>query len=166
MTLAAVEDAALASASAQADAIRRAAQACAEQLAEDARAEAVAVIAQRRAAAERLADQEEQQHLAQARAEARATVLRAQRSVLTDAVSAARAAVRELSEDSRYRGLLERLANDARERLAAAGPVHITALPDGGLVARAGSREIDYSLDAQLDRCCGAMASELERLWR
>ena len=93
-------------------------------------------------------------------------MLRAQRSVLVDARPAVHVAVRPLIDDPRYDRLLERLAADARERLAPVGPVQITALPEGGLVARAGSREIDYSLDAQPDRCLRAMASELGRLWR
>jgi vacuolar-type H+-ATPase subunit E/Vma4 len=166
VTLATVEDAALATASADAEAIRRAAQERAEAIIDQARAKAAALIAARRAAAERLADLEARERLAEARGEARATVLRAQRSVLLGAKSAAHAASRRLVDDSRYDRLLERLAVDARERLAAAGPVQIVRLPEGGQVARAGSREIDYSLGAQVDRCLDAMASELERLWQ
>lgn len=166
MTLHAVHDFALGAAATEADAIRRAARERAEKIVADAQGEAAALIAQRRAAAERLADLEERERLAEARAEARATVLRAQRSVLVEARSAVQAAVRRLIDDPRYDRLLKRLTADARERLAPAGPVRITAVPDGGLVARAGSREIDYSLDAQADRCLQAMASDVERLWR
>jgi hypothetical protein len=86
--------------------------------------------------------------------------------VLIDARRAAQAAVRRLVDDSRYEPLLERLEAEARGRLAPVGPVEISVLPEGGLVARAGSREIDYSLAAQLDRCLQAMASELDGLWR
>ena len=166
MTLAPVQDAALDTVSAQADAIRVAARERAEQIIDEARGEAAALLARRRAAAERLADLEERAHLAQARAEARATVLRAQRSVLIDATSAAHAAVGGLVDDPRYCGLLERLAADARERLAPVGPAQIAILPRGGLVARARSCEIDYSLKAQVNRCLQALASELEHLWR
>jgi vacuolar-type H+-ATPase subunit E/Vma4 len=166
VTLEAVQESAVGIASAEADAIRCVARERAKMIIDEARAEAAALIAQRRAAAERLADLEEQERLAEARGEARARVLRAQRSVLIDARRAAHVAVRLLVDDPRYERLLERLAADARERLAPVGPVQITALPEGGFVARAGSREIDYSLDAQLDRCLRAMASELGRLWR
>ena len=85
MTLATIEDAALANASADADALRRAAQERAGEIIDQARIEAAAVIVARRAAAERLADLEARERLAEARGEARATVLRAQRSVLLGA---------------------------------------------------------------------------------
>jgi hypothetical protein len=79
---------------------------------------------------------------------------------------AAHRAVRDLAGDPRLEWLLQRLATDARKRLATAGPVQIFATTDGGFVARAGTREIDYSLRAQVDRIVDAMAGELERLWR
>jgi hypothetical protein len=166
VTLATVQDASLATASADAKAIRRAAQERAAAIIDQARAEAAALIAARRAAAARLADLEARERLAEARGEARAIVLRAQRSVLVGARSAVHAAARRLVDDSRYDRLIERLAVEARERLAPAGPVQIVRLAQGGLVARAGSREIDYSLGAQVDRWLEAMASELERLWQ
>jgi len=169
VTLATVQDASLATASADAEAIRRAAQQRAAAIIDQARA-TISAAASARAwsmiAAERLADLEARERLAEARGEARATVLRAQRSVLLGARSAVHAAARRLVDDSRYDRLIERLAVDARERLAPAGPVQIVRLPEGGLVARAGSREIDDSLGAQVDRWLEAMASELERLWQ
>lgn len=166
MTLEAVQDSALGTASAEADGIRSAVRERAERIIAEARAEAAVLSAKRHTAAERLADLEQGERLAEARAEARASVLRAQRSVLIDARRAAQAAVRRLVDDSRYEPLLERLEAEARGRLAPVGPVEISVLPEGGLVARAGSREIDYSLAAQLDRCLQAMASELDGLWR
>jgi vacuolar-type H+-ATPase subunit E/Vma4 len=166
VTLHAVQDSALSGAFADAEAIRTAARERAARIIDQARAEAAALIEQRRKATERLAVLQERERLAEARAQARARVLRAQSSVLIDARRTAHAAVRLLVKDARYEQLLERLAADSRDRLQALGPVQITVLPEGGLVARAGSREIDYSLAAQLDRCLDAMASELERLWR
>jgi len=166
VTLEAVRDAALADASAQADAIGRAARERAEEMLAGARAEVADLLAGRRAAAERLADLQERERLAEVRAQARAMVLHAQRSVLSEATAAARAAARRLVGDRPYRALLERLAADARERLSAGGPVQIVSVADGGFVARAGSRQIDCSLDAQLDRALRSMGGELERLWR
>ena len=150
----------------EAQAIRRAGDGHAEAIIAQARAEAAALIERRCAAAERLAELEARDRLAEARARARGTVLRAQQSALTEASAAAHATVARLVGDPRYGQLLERLAADARERLAPPGPVEITPAPDGGFVARAGSREIDYSLAAQVDRVLEAMAGELERLWR
>jgi vacuolar-type H+-ATPase subunit E/Vma4 len=166
MTLDSLEDAALDGASAQADEIRRAARRRAEQIIDETRDEAAALRARRHAAAERLADLEERERLAEARAEARATVLHAQRSVLIDATAAAHAAVAQLLEDPRYSRLVERLTADARERLAPVGPAQISIVPDGGVIASAGSCQIDYSLAAQVERCLQAMASDIGGLWQ
>ena len=150
----------------QADVIRADAARRVEEILAQARADAAALIAQRRSAAEQLAELGKRERLAEARAQARGTVLRAQRTVLHDVRAAAHAAARELGGDPRLSRLFERLAADARDRLAGAGPVRIVADPDGGFVAHAGSCEIDYSLRAQVDRVVDAMASELEKLWR
>jgi len=165
-TLDAMRDVELHRASERADAIRRTGNLGAEQILAQAQADAAALIARRCAAAERLAQLDERDRLAEARAQARGTVLRAQRSVLIEARAAAHRTVRDMVGDPRLERQLERLAADARGRLATAGPVQIVAAPDGGFVARAGSREIDYSLRAQVDRIVDAMAGELERLWR
>jgi vacuolar-type H+-ATPase subunit E/Vma4 len=163
--LAAVQSAALRGAEEEADAILRAAHERAERLLAEARAEADALIAQRRAAALRLAEREERERLARARAAARTVVLEAQRVILDEATTAARATVRSLVDDGRYQRLIERVSADARARLAGAGTVEVAAASEGGIVARAGSLQLDYSLDAQTDRCLQAMAGELERLW-
>ena len=165
-TLAVLREVELHRASEDADAIRRSGDARAEQILAQARADAAAIIARRIAAAERLAGLEESERLAEARAQARETVLRAQRSVLREARAAAHAAARGLVADVRLERVFERLAADARERLAIRGAVQIVADPDGGFVARAGSREIDYSLRSQVDRIVDEMAGELEGLWR
>jgi vacuolar-type H+-ATPase subunit E/Vma4 len=166
VTLAAVRDGALGNAHEEADAIRRGAQQRADQLLAGARAEADALVAARRAAAQRLTDQEEGAQLARARAAARVSVLKAQRAVLDEAAAAAHTAVRNLVRDRRDASLMERLSADARARLAGHGTVEVIAAPGGGIVARAGSRELDYSFDALTGRCLQGMAGELERLWR
>jgi vacuolar-type H+-ATPase subunit E/Vma4 len=164
-TIAAVRELELRVAAEEAEAIRRAGDGHAETILAQAREEATALIAQRCAAAEQLAELEGRDRLAEARAHARGTVLRAQRSALTEARAAAHAMVRDVVGDPRLGQLLERLAADARERLAPAGPVQIAPAPDGGFVARSGTREIDCSLKAQVDRVLDAMAGEFERLW-
>jgi vacuolar-type H+-ATPase subunit E/Vma4 len=153
-------------AAAEADKIRAGADRRVAELLAQAHAEAAALIARRRSDAEQLAELEQRDRLAEARAEARGTVLRAQRAVLHDVRAAAHAAARELAGDQRLSRLFERLAADARDRIAGPVPVQIVEDPDGGFVARAGSREVDYSLRAQVDRVVDAMASELETLWR
>ena len=164
--IAAVRELELRIAAEEAEAIRRAGDGRAEQITGRARAEAAALIERRCAVAERLAELEGRDRLAEMRTRARGTVLRAQQSALSEARASAHATVRELAGDPRLRRLLDRLAADARRRLAPAGPVEVTETPDGGFVARAGTREIDCSLTAQVDRFLDAMAGELERLWR
>ena len=166
MTLAAVQEVALAEAAAQAQGVRDAARERAEQTVAAARAETATLLAERHSAAERLADREEREQLAHARAQASVTVLSAQRTVLVQARAAARTAVGQLVDDPRYSHLQERLKADAHHRLQDDEPVRIVPAVDGGFVAYAGSRLIDYSLTALLDRCLEAMQSELERLWR
>jgi vacuolar-type H+-ATPase subunit E/Vma4 len=136
-----------------------------EQHLAEARAQADEIISQRRAAAERLATVEERERLARARAEARGRVLRAQQAVFAEATASARRAVSPLIEDPRYKRLLGLLEVEARRRLGRFGRVQIVPAAEGGFLARAGSREIDYSLDAQLQRCLRSMASELGSLW-
>jgi len=166
VTLEAVESAALGAASAEAAELRRAARERAEQTVAEARAQAAALLASRHAAAEALADLEERERHAQARGHARATVLRAQRAVLDGAKAAAHAAAAGLGEDPRYERRNRALAAEARERLAGTLPVQIVTAPNGGLLARAGSRELDYSLRAQVERQFDALGEGLERLWR
>jgi hypothetical protein len=164
-TLDAVQDAALAMTSAETESVRQTAE---QRRAHDlaaARAEAEEIISRRRAASERLAAVEERERLAQARAEARGTVLRAQRAVFAEATESARRAAAQLVEDPRYERLLLELEVDARRRLEQFGRVQIVPAAGGGFLAQAGSREIDYSLDAQLQRCLRSMAVELGGLW-
>ena len=166
MTLVAVQEAALVAARADAQALLHAADERAAALLARTHAEAAALIEERRAGAERLADLERQISLASARSEARAIVLRAQQTVVADATTAAHTAAQRLVSAPRYALLVDRLATEARERLAGGGPVEIRSAPGGGIVARAGSREIDYSLDAQVDRWLDALPDALEQLWR
>ncbi len=161
-----VQSAALAAAGAQAHAIGSAARARAQEIVAAARAEADALRAGARTRAELEADAEERERLARTHAQAHAGVLAAQRSVLVEATAAARSAGAGLLGDPRYEALLEGVAADARERLAGAGAVRIVAAPRGGLIALTASRQLDYSLDATIERCLETMTSELEALWR
>jgi vacuolar-type H+-ATPase subunit E/Vma4 len=165
VTLDTVRAAALVQASEQAEAIRRTAREQVDRVIAEAHEAAEAIREERRGAAERLARLEEHEQLARARADARATVLAARRSTLLAAAEAARAAARALVSDERYQARQVRLEADARKRLSATGEITITPVSDGGFVARAGSRQIDQSLDMQVDRCLSSMAAQLERLW-
>ena len=165
-TIAAVRELELRVAAEEAESIRRAADGRAEQILAQARVEAAALIERRCAEAQRLAELEARDRVAEARTHARGIVLRAQQSALSAARASAHANVRELAGDPRLDRMLGRLAADARRRLASGGPVELTEAPGGGFVARAGTREIDCSLRAHVDRFLDAIAVELERLWR
>jgi len=166
VSLDAVAQAALADAESRAREIRDAAGERARRLLAAARAQADALLRERRASAERWVELEQRRRLARAHADAHALVLGAQRSVLLDAREAAHAAARALRDDTRYAQLIERLAVQARQRLAHAGTVEIRATPDGGLIARAGSLQIDHSLHILVERCLRDLAGEAQRLWR
>lgn len=165
LTLQTLEQATLASASDEGQQIRDAAAERAQRILAEARAQADALLATRHAEAERQADTQERRRLAQAHTQAREVVLRAQRSVLGQAGEAAHSAARRLVDDPRYVLLLQRQAAEANERLAPAGPVQIITTAEGGLIARAGSRQIDYTLSAQVQRCLESLTGDLERLW-
>lgn len=161
----ALEQAALLDAQEHARAIRSAAEARAQALIAAAQAGADALLAEERVKAERLAEVEERRQLALARADAHVLVLHAQRSVLSEARDAAHSAAQALREDPRYTRLLALLAAQARARLTSAGAVQVASTPDGGLIARAGSLQIDHSLHAQVERCLRGLSGELQRLW-
>lgn len=166
MTLDTVERDALAQAQEQARAIRDEAQARARELVAAARAQADARLEEARGRANHQAELAERRRLAQARADAHALVLHAQRSVLVEARAAAHTAAAALREDPRYLRTRARLAAQAQARLTAVGPVQVAPTPDGGVIVRAGSLQIDHSLGAQVERCLQRSASELQRLWR
>ena len=166
VALQAVRRAVLDQAAAEAESLRVAARARANEVLTVAGAEADLIVARRRDAADRLAEAEQRGRLAEARAEAGAGLLAARRTVLTEARAAARTAATALLDDPRYRQLLERLEADARRRLGDKGSVRTVALADGGFIAQAGARQIDCSLDSLLDRCLESLGPELERLWR
>lgn len=157
----------LANAAREAEQLRRHARESRARLLADAREQAQELLAQRLASAEQLAERERREQLAEARSEARRVVLRARQAVLTDAYRAVRVAARELVHEPAYAELMRVLTTEAQERLSTpAQRARVAAAPGGGLLARAGSHEIDYSLDSQVDRCMRAMPDELERLWR
>ncbi len=166
MSLDTVREAALAASAAEAEEIRQAAQERAEQIVMAARAQADALVRQRLRDAQALADAYTRGEMASAHSDARASVLRAQRLVLGEAIAAARSQARRLTLDPRYERMLARVGTEARMRLGDGAELSIVPARSGGVIARAGSRELDYSLDAQIERSLEAFSAELEGLWR
>lgn len=99
--------------------------------------------------------------LLQARRDARAIVLRARREACDELRAAARSAAAGLRADDGLRG---HLAAIAREQLG--NEAELVEPPEGGVIARAGERLVDYSLPAMVDRCLTGLGAELEELWR
>lgn len=146
-------DAVLADADAQSEATLAEARATAEGILAEARdkgrSDAEAVLAAARARAERAA---------------RAVLLAAQREALDSARRAARVAVRALRDEPDWPDLLAGLEQRAREQL---GPdAVVTELPDGGIVATAGGRRLDLSLDALADDVVEGLGADPAELWQ
>lgn len=123
------------------------------------------VVEQARAEGEREAGERFERQLARARREARSLVLAARRQAAEELRHRSRAAVRELRTGPGGAALVAALSSAARSQL---GPdAVVTVDPDGepGVVARAGSRAVDYRLAAVADRVVDSLGSDVEELW-
>lgn len=100
---------------------------------------------------------------AHAARESRSIVL-GQRRVAHDGLRRrARDAVSELRSDPTYPALLDRLRERAREAL---GPGALIREHDrGGVVAEAGTRRVEYTLDGLADSCLDRLGAQVEELW-
>ena len=104
------------------------------------------------------------QTLAQARGEAHSEILRAKDEVRRRLHHAVQAAAFDLRSDPRYPELLNELERLARNQL---GPnVQIERDdPSGGIMAIAGSRQVDYTLPALAERALDALSDNVSLLW-
>lgn|GEM_PF-2186826 len=111
--------------------------------------------------ARRAADDDARRVLSAARGSAHELLLSARREVYA---TVARDVARQASDRREdYRAASERLIDDARRRLGA--DVRIVDAPDGGIIAEAPGRQIDYSLSTQVRRCLAQMDDEVAALW-
>ncbi len=97
------------------------------------------------------------------RRRARERVLRARREAYDHLRERAAEMIRLLPADER-RALAQRLERLARTQLG--DDAEIDADPDGGLVARAGSRSVDYRVPAIVARAITDLGDDVEELWR
>jgi vacuolar-type H+-ATPase subunit E/Vma4 len=156
-------------------------------LLEDARAEAEQIVAGARHNADEMvrhaidevdAEVERERHrseltaqayadrvLARARNDARGDVLRKQEQLRCELADRVRAAALELRDDRRYETLLERLEMMARDQFDETVTIERDRDLDGGVVASAGSRHVDYTLRAIADRTLDALSDEAVQLW-
>jgi vacuolar-type H+-ATPase subunit H len=152
---------ALAGAHAQADALRTRAREHGALAASAAHTRADELRRDTVAAAQRAADEDADRVLAAARARARGLLLAARRDVYATVVRDV--AEQASSRRDEYEAMRERLIGDARRRLGAS--VEISDAPEGGIIARAPGRQIDYSLSARLRLCLAQMGEEVAALW-
>ena len=112
------------------------------------------------AAAQARADQ----RLAQARGEAHGEILQAKEEIRRRLHRTVQAAAFDLRSDLRYPELLNELERLARNQL---GPnVQIERDdPSGGIMAIAGSRQVDYTLPPLAERALDALSDKVKLLW-
>jgi len=113
------------------------------------------------AAARQGAGEDARRVLSAARNSAHELLLSARREVY--AAVARDVARQAASRREDYHAATERLIGDARRRLGA--DVEILDAPDGGIIARAPGRQIDYSLPTQVGRCLAQLEDEVAELW-
>jgi len=126
-----------------------------------ARGRATALREDTLAAAREAADEDARRVLAGARASAHELLLSVRREVYATVTSDVARRASSRRED--YRALTERLIEDARRRLGA--DVEIADAPDGGIIARAPGRQLDYSLSTRVRRCLARLDDEVAALW-
>jgi vacuolar-type H+-ATPase subunit E/Vma4 len=129
----------------------------------DAERQAAALLAEARVAGEVDATAALAGERARGRRRARAVVLAAQRAAYEQFRDRARRAVLALRDDPDYPRLVAGLTALARADLGPAAVV--SPHPDGGVVAAASGRRVDYSLPVLADRAADGLGAEVQRLW-
>ncbi len=150
-------------AKAEADRIVSAATRDAEEVFATATAEADAAVDRASHRAEVSAQTHADQVLARVRNDGQRLVLSAQEGLRQQLIDEVHTAARGLVEHPRYPALLDHLESQARGQLG--DDVLIDRDPEGGLVAVAGSRRVDYRLSALASRALEALADEVAELW-
>lgn len=165
MTLDPVRLALLADAHRDAEALLAAAERDAEAAMTAARLEAERLLAAARADGTAEARAVAVAEGARARRRAREVVQAARRDAYEQVRAEARRTASELVDAPGYAALVDGVARVARRQL---GEDALVTVDDevGGLVARAGSRSVDYRLPVMADRCLAALGAEVEILWR
>jgi len=131
---------------------------------EAAQREAERLVAAARAVGEDEARAVAATELARARRQARELVQGARRAAYDRLQAEARQAASDLRGAPGYAALIDGLARAACRQL---GEDAVVTVDDavGGLVARAGSRSVDYRLPVIADRCLAALGADVESLW-
>ncbi|ARF53382.1 hypothetical protein B1H19_03670 [Streptomyces gilvosporeus] len=132
-------------------------------LLDSARAEARTILDASRRQGEAEGEAAGRAALVQARRTARARELAARRDAYEQLRLRATEHVRALRHTADYGSVLDRLALRARQLL---GPdTEVAEHPDGGLVAHAAGRRVDFTLDALGARALERLDTDVETLW-
>jgi vacuolar-type H+-ATPase subunit E/Vma4 len=153
---------------AETEVVRRCAQvdeACERRLAE-AQAKAAELIEQARLEGVHAAAKDSLRRRGAANRQARELRLAAQRGLIDELRLRAVETALQLREDSRYAELLERVSRVARSQLGADAEVELDPPGLGGVMARAGTTSVDYTVPTLVDRAIAELDGQLETLWR
>lgn len=160
-----VRRALLADAKAEADRIVSAALDAADELIAEAQAEADAAVDEAHHRAQLSAQAYAGQRLAQIRSDSHRAVLDTEAQLGQRLLDEVHTAARALRGEPRYPALLDHLESLARSQLGDGAVIDRDPEPDGGIVAKAGPRRVDYRLVALADRAIDTLADEVAELW-
>ncbi len=142
----------------RADAMRAEATQDASDRVTEARERAHRMIHEARMDGEAAAERETAREHVRARRRARRVVLEARRAALVRLRRAALDAAMAARSDPGYAMLLERLTELARDQLGAEARLTVDPPDDGGVVAEADDRRVDYTIAAIVDRMLAGVA--------
>ncbi len=137
-----------------------------EQKLAEARAEASSLVEQGRLDGRLAAGHESSRRRGAARRHVREARLGARGALYQELRARARAEALDLRSDPRYAALLDRLAEAARAQLGTGAEIEIDPPGAGGVLARSGSKSVDYTLLVLVDRALEELGAEVARLWR
>jgi vacuolar-type H+-ATPase subunit E/Vma4 len=152
----------MADAEAEADALVAEARARADDRVGRAEADAEAAVAEARRRAEAGARARAARELSRSRDDARHAELACRRELRDELATAVADALHELRVHPRYPELLDHLERVANDQLGPDATIVRDPQPDGGVLATAGGRRVDYRLPAIAERVLGLIADELE----
>ena len=160
-----LRDALLRDAAAEADRIITAATNSAKGVITTATARADAEVAQALHRAELSAQAHSEQTLARLRNDGHRVVLTTQQQIRQQLIDKVHSSTQGLRTDPRYGALLNRLEMLARSQLGDDAVIERDPQLDGGIIAQAGSRRVDYRLTALADRALDILADDVAELW-
>ncbi|MDJ0348014.1 hypothetical protein [Cryobacterium sp. PH29-G1] len=135
----------------------------AQALVDAAQLKAATILAAATADGEAAAQSESRMRSARVRRQAHEAVLTTRNALRLQLQGQVRESALALRTDERYPTLLDRLTE--RSRMLLGPDTTVTESPDGGVIAEAGSRRVDFSLPTLAAGTLDRMAPEVDGLW-